>query len=102
MNSLRNRTSIRLLGFCLLLAGAAFSAACFWQPESRDAELTIHAVVPNLAASSVSAQQSYSGDGLLTAYVIEEVDADPDSEITLRLAPGGGAAISFMRQVPEW
>ncbi len=37
-----------------------------------------------------------------TAYVIEEVDADPDSEITLRLAPGGGAAISFMRQVPEW
>lgn len=32
-----------------------------------------------------------------TSYIIQELNADHTSEITLSLAPGGGAAISFLR-----
>lgn len=36
-----------------------------------------------------------------TAYKIEELDVDHTSEITLKLAPGGGAAVSFLKRQTE-
>jgi len=56
-----------LLGLSIVLG------SCYWQPDSRETNLAIDATVPNpLASGGVGAQQTYSGDGQLIVYVIEE------------------------------
>ncbi len=59
--------------FTVLLGLSVIMGACYWQPDGRETNLAIEANVPNLLASGgVGAQQTFSGDGMLYVYVIEE------------------------------